>query len=164
MAFLFAYTLTGDSANVIKDVPVDTAGNFAVANRKKGTLVKMVAGLAQAAGTGAAGVGGIGVMEGEEFTGLIAQGQPYAAKNTSFTASITDTTAFPNGMVKVRMDKTSVYKVKGSVAAANSHIGGQYGITLTAGDQTVNIADTTNKVVTVVGVDIPNNWLYVTII
>ena len=165
MSFIFAYTLDGDSTGVVKDYPLDTIGNFPVAGQLKGTLVKLASGLLQRCGTGAAGTGGIGVMEGIEFTGLIAQGQPYAAKNTSFTASITDTTRYANGMGKVRIDKTSaVYKVKASAAVTNSHVGGKYGITLTGTDQIVNLADTTNQAVTVVDIDIPNQSLYVTIL
>lgn len=164
MAFVFAYSLDSNAAQAIVDLPLDTAGNFAVAQQTKGSLVKSVSGLLQKCGTGAAGTGAVGVLEGGEFTGLVAQGQPYAATNASQIASATDTTAFPNGVGKVRMDKAAVYKVKASAAVTNANIGASYGITLTGSDQTVNIADTTNLAVKVVQVDIPNQYVYVTIL
>jgi hypothetical protein len=35
MAFIFAYTLNGDGAGVIKDFPLDTAGNYGTGGVKK---------------------------------------------------------------------------------------------------------------------------------
>lgn len=162
--FEFAYSLDAKANQSVVDLPIDTTANFAQANRTKGQLVVLVSGLVRQAATGASAVGAIGVLEGEEFTGLVAQGQPYAATNASQTASVTDATAFPNGIAKIRRSKEAVYRAVGSVAAANAHIGGKYGITTTGAAQVVNIADTTNQVVEVVEVDIANNILYVKLI
>ncbi len=161
MAFVFAYTLDGDSTGVVKDFPLDTAANYNVTagagtnGVTKGDLVFQVAGLLRRNGT-ATGAG-IGVLEGQEFTGLVAAGQPYAAVNSSFTASAIDATRYPNGVGKVRNDKSStvfkvpVFQTGAVVTATNAHIGGSYCLGITAaGDQQVDLNTTTTPAVKVI--------------
>jgi hypothetical protein len=159
MAFAYAYSLDGDTANVIGDLPLDTAANYATGagtnGVTKGDLVFQSSGLLRRAVAATTSGTAIGILEGTEFVGLVAQGQPYAATNASGTASAVNTTLFPNGVGKVRQDKSSVvYKVpvKSGQTAANSNLGVAYGIALDAtGDQTVDLTNTTTTHVKVVG-------------
>lgn len=105
----FAYSLNGSL--VVKDFEIDAAytspkrGDFVVINGS-GKIAKTVAGTGTAIS---------GVLEGQEFTGLVAQGQPYAATNTYPLAD-----AAKRSIVKVRVGKEAVYRIpKGNVAAAN---------------------------------------------
>lgn len=170
MAFEYAYSLDGVIAPVVKDLPLDTLTNYqnttGTNGVKKGDLVFIDAtsGLVKRSKAGA-GVLATGVLVGKAFTGLVAAGQDYAAVNSSFTADVTSA-KFANGQGKVNIDKTTVYRVPASAAASAANIGKSYGILNAAtGDQTVNLADTTNTCVkvldfaTVSGV----NYVYVTI-
>lgn len=173
MAFVFAYALDGNHANVIKDAPLDTlvgyktgAGTNGVT---KGDLVFQSAGLLRrnVVTTGAA----FGVLEGEEFTGLIAAGQPYAAVKSSFTDAATDVVQNPNGVGKVRIDKTaSVYRVPvaqtGAVqTATNAHLGATFAINLdAAGDQKVDLNVTTTPAVKVLERSADGKTLFVTLV
>jgi hypothetical protein len=159
MAFVYVYSQDGDTANVIADQALDTASNYpngtGTNGVTKGDLVFLASGLLKRAAVATASGSALGVLEGTEFTGLVAQGQPYAATNASGTASATNTTLFPNGVGKVRMDKSScVYKVpvKSGQTAANTNVGVAYGIAVDAtGDQTVDLTNTTTTHVKVVG-------------
>jgi hypothetical protein len=141
MAFIFAYTLNGDGAGVIKDFTLDTAGNYGTGGVKKGDLVIQSGGLLRKA-TAATTTGlGVGVIEGGEFTGLA--GSPYTAVNASQTASAINTSRNPNGVGKVRSDKSaSVYKVpvKNGQTAGSANVGISYGIFVDANqDQQVDL-------------------------
>lgn len=173
MAFVYAYSLDGDSVSSINDMPLDTAANYktnaGTNGITKGDLVFQSSGLLRRAiaTTGAA----LGVLEGTEFVGLVASGQPYAATNASQTASAINTTLFPNGVGKVRMDKAvAVYKVPVSQAgttktAANANLGTSYSIALdTVGDQTVDLDTTTNACVKVIGIADAGKSVYVTLV
>jgi hypothetical protein len=108
-----------------------------------------------------------GVLEGTEFLGLVAQGQPYAATNASATASAVNTTLFPNGVGKVRRDLAAVYRVpvKAGQTAANANVGVSYGISQdAAGDQTVDLTSVTNVLVKVEGFTPDGKQVYVTIL
>lgn len=172
MAFRFAYSLDGNHANIIKDFPLDTAANYKTGagtnDVKKGDLVFQSGGLLRrnVVTTGAA----LGVLEGGEFTGLVASGQPYAAAKSSFTDKATDLAQSPNGVGKVRIDKSSVYRVPvaqtGAVqTATNAHLGTSYAIYLdAAGDQTVNLNVTTTPAVKVVDRSADGKTLFVTLV
>lgn len=171
MAFQFAYTLAGDSGIALKDLPLDTIANYktgaGTGDMKKGDLVFQSAGLLRRAiaTTGAA----VGVVDGGEFTGLVAQGQPYAATNASFTSELTDVAASPNGMAKVRMDKSVVYRVPvqqtGTTTATNAHLGQNYTIALdAAGDQTVDLDVQTTPCVKVIDRSPDGKTVFVTLI
>lgn len=173
MAFVFAYSLDSNHASVVKDFPLDTAANYKTGagtnDNKKGDLVFQSAGLLRRniVTTGAA----LGVLEGGEFTGLIASGQPYAAVKSSFMDEATDTVLNPNGVGKVRTDKSSsVFRVgtaqTGAVqTATNAHIGLSYAIYLdAAGDQTVNLNVTTTPAVKVLDRSADGKTLFVTLI
>lgn len=159
MAFVYAYSQDGDTANVVADQALDTASNYqngtGTNGVTKGDLVFLNSGLLRRAAAATASGTSLGVLEGTEFVGLVAQGQPYAAINASGTASATNATLFPNGVGKIRMDKSScVYKVpvKSGQTAANTNIGTAYGIyTDATGDQTVDLTNTTTTHVKVVG-------------
>lgn len=173
MAFIMAYSMTGDLASPIKDLPLDTNTNYlngasGVTAPKKGDLVMMTAsGLVKRCKAGAIGAGNaiIGVLESKEFMGLVAQGQPNAAVNSSFASEALNTTKFPNGVGKVRMDKQVVYKVALKAAAADPVLNLAYGIAVdgTTGDQTVDTADTTNTYVTIVDYDATSKMCWVTL-
>lgn len=113
----FAYSL--DGGLVVKDFEIDSSytapkrGDFVVLNAS-GKIVKTVA---------LTGTAITGVLEGQEFTGLVAQGQPYAATNTYPLAD-----AAKRSIVKVRIGKEAVYRVPvGNATAAN--IGAVVGFT-----------------------------------
>ena len=171
MAFTFAYSLIADGATVVKDYALDTAGNYGTGGVKKGDLVFLSSGLLRKTQAATATGTSIGVLEGQEFTGLVAQGQPYAATNASFNANAVNTTKNPNGVGKVRPDKaTSVYKVPvrqaGAVqTAANSHIGSSYNIILDANnDQQVDLNLQTASHVKVVDYTPDGKYVFVTIV
>lgn len=172
MAFQFAYTLSGNaSGSVVKDYALDTAGNYGTGGVKKGDLVFLSAGLLRKTQAGTATGTSLGVIEGQEFTGLVAQGQPYAAVNSSFTASVTDTTKYPNGVGKVRADKGGVvYKVPvrqaGAVqTATNAHVGSNYNIILDANnDQQVDLNLQTASHVKIVDFTPDGKFVFVTIV
>ena len=172
MAFVFAYSLDGNHANPISDFPLDTATNYKTSagtnGVTKGDLVFQSGGLLRRsiATTGAA----LGVLEGPDFTGLIASGQPYAASKASFLDEASNTTLNPNGVGKVRTSKQSVYRVPVNTAGAvdlatNAHIGGKYAIALDAkGDQTVDLNTTTTPAVKVEDFTPDGKFVYVTLV
>lgn len=171
MAFQFAYSLNGDGANVVKDYSLDTAGNYGAGGVKKQDLVFLSGGLLRKVQAATATGTALGVLEGGEFTGLVAQGQPYAATNSSFNASATNTTKNPNGIGKVRLDKSAaVYKVPvrqagAVVTATNDHIGSNYNIILDANnDQQVDLNLQTAAHVRVVDYTPDGKFVFVTLV
>lgn len=168
MAFEFAYTTDGTSVGIVKDFPLDTLENYkngtGTNGVKKGDLVVLNNGLVRRADAKATAA--LGVVEGTEFTGLVAQGQPYAATNSSFTAEAIDKTKYPNGVVKVRYHANAVYRVpvKAGQTATNANIGNLYGIATDAsGNQTVDLTSTTNTVVKVIDVSKDGKTVFVTL-
>lgn len=171
MAFEYLYSLDGTIAPVVNDFALDTLSNYqnttGTNGVKRGDLVFIDAtsGLIKRSKAGA-GVLATGVLEGQEFMGLVAAGQPYAATQASFTAEAINVTKNPNGVGKVNIDKMTVYKVPASAAVTAAHLGKVYGILNAAsGDQSVNLADTTNTCVKVIGGSTLNgvNYAHVTI-
>lgn len=169
MAFVYAYTL---GSCVVKDFPLDTAANYKASagtnGVTKGDLVFQSGGLLRRA-IATTGSSVLGVVEGTEFTGLVASGQPYAATKSSFTDAATDTAQNPNGVGKVRIDKDVVYKVPvqqtGTITATNAHIGGSYTIALdAAGDQTVDLDVQTTPCVKVVERSADGKFVWVTLL
>lgn len=167
MAFTFAYDLTGDGTSVVKDFSLDTVANYGTGGVKKGDLVFQNAGLLRKATAATASGTSLGVLEGQEFTGLIAQGQPYAATNSSFTASAINTTKNPNGVGKVRNNKaTSVFKapVKSGQTAANANLSVAYGLFVDANnDQQVDLTNTTATLVKVLDYTPDGKYVFVTL-
>lgn len=166
MAFEFAYSLNGNAAPVVKDLPLDTLTNYqngtGTNGVKRGDLVFLNNGLVRR--TGATTGQAVGVVQGKEFMGLVAQGQEYAAANSSFTAEALNTTKYPNGVVKVNMDNDSVYRVpvKSGQTATNANIGKVYGIAVDAkGDQTVDLTNTTQTVVKVIDISKDGKTVFV---
>lgn len=171
MAFQFAYSLIGDGTTVVKDYPLDTAGNYGTGGVKKGDLVFLSSGLLRKTLAATATGTSLGVLEGQEFLGLVAQGQPYAATNASLIANAVDTTKNPNGVGKVRPDKaTSVYKVPVRQAGAkqtadNTDIGKALNIILDGNnDQQVDLNLTTVPHVKVVDYTPDGKYVFVTIV
>ena len=169
MAFEFAYSLNGNAAPVVKDLPLDTLTNYqngtGTNGVKRGDLVFLNNGLVRR--TGAATGQAVGVVQGKEFMGLVAQGQEYAAANSSFTAEALNTTKYPNGVVKVNMDNDSVYRVpvKSGQTATNANIGKVYGIDVDAkGDQTVDLTKTTQTVVKVIDISKDGKTVFVKLV
>jgi len=169
MAFEFAYSLDGNAALPIKDFAVDTLAGYKTAagtnDAKKGDLVFLNAGLVRrnVVTTGAA----LGVLEGLEFTGLVAQGQPYAATNASFSSKVTDLAANPNGVAKVRLDKAAVYRVAVNTGqtATNANLGVSYAIAIdAAGNQTVDITTTTTPAVKIIERSADGKKVFVTLV
>jgi hypothetical protein len=156
MALVYAYSLGGGISTVV-DFPLDTVANYKVTagagtnDVTKGDPVFLNAGLVRRAGSATAKLQG--VVEGIEFTGL-AQAGAYAATNSSFNSHVVDTTNFPSGVAKVRIDADAVYKVPVTGGTAgNANIGTAYNIGLTAaGDASVNIGATTTPILKVIGV------------
>jgi hypothetical protein len=158
MAFEYAYSLDGMAVSSIKDFPLDTVTNYqngvGTNGYKKGDLVYLNGGLVTRTKNQATPKA-VGVLEGIAFTGLVAQGQPYAAVNSSFTSSSTDMTRNPNGIGKIRVETDSVYRVPVAAGkiATNANVGVAYGISQDAtGDQTVDITNVANPVVKVVDI------------
>lgn len=169
MAFEFAYSLNGNLASVVKDLPLDTLTNYqngtGTNGVKRGDLVFLNNGLVRR--TGATTGQAVGVVQGKEFMGLVAQGQDYEAKNSSFTAESLNTTKYPNGVVKVNMDKDAVYRVpvKSGQTATNANIGKAYGIAVDAkGDQTVDLTNTTQTVVKIIDISKDGKKVFVTLV
>lgn len=174
MAFQFAYSLDSNPNSIAKDFPLDTVANYKVTvgagtnDAKKGDLVFQSGGLLRrsVAATGAC----LGVMEGIGYFGLVAQGQPYAATNTSFTSEGIDATLNPNGLGKVRIDKGAVYRVpvnqaSGTITATNAHFGNSYQIiNNAAGDQTVDLNLTTTPSVKVIDRSTDGKTVFVTLL
>lgn len=167
MAFQFAYALNGDGTGVVKDYPLDTVGNYG-ATPKKGDLVFLSAGKLRKVVAATPSGSAIGNLEGQEFLGLVAQGQPYAATNSSFIANATDATKNPNGVGKVRQDKTaSVYKVnaKAATTIGAANIGVAYGIAVDGnGDQSIDTANTTTTHVRVIDYTPDGLYAFVTLV
>jgi hypothetical protein len=167
MAFQFAYDITGDATSVVKDFSLDTAGNYGAGGMKKGDLVTQVSGLVRKATAATTSGTALGVAEGGEFLGLVAAGQPYAATNSSFTASAINTTKNPNGVVKVRNSKaTSVFKapLKAGQTAANANLSVSYGIFVDANnDQQVDLTNTTATLVKVLDYTPDGKYVFVTL-
>jgi hypothetical protein len=167
MAFQFAYTLDGEAASPVKDYALDTAGNYGTGGVKKGDLVFLSGGLVRKVQAATVANSGLGVIEGQEFLGLVAPGQPYAATNTSFTAQAINTTKNPNGVGKVRADKTSVvYKVpvKSGQTAATTNVGTAYGIALDGNnDQSVDLTVTATAQAKVIDYTTDGKFVYVTL-
>jgi uncharacterized membrane protein len=167
MAFQFAYTLDGEAASPVKDFALDTAGNYGTGGVKKGDLVFLSGGLVRKVQAATVANSGLGVIEGQEFVGLVAPGQPYAATNTSFTAQAINTTKNPNGVGKVRADKTSVvYKVpvKSGQTAATANVGTAYGIALDGNnDQSVDLTVTATAQAKVIDYTTDGKFVYVTL-
>jgi uncharacterized membrane protein len=167
MAFQFAYTLDGEAASPVKDFALDTAGNYGTGGVKKGDLVFLSGGLVRKVQAATVANSGLGVIEGQEFVGLVAPGQPYAATNTSFTAQAINTTKNPNGVGKVRADKSSVvYKVpvKSGQTAATANVGTAYGIALDGNnDQSVDLTVTATAQAKVIDYTTDGKFVYVTL-
>jgi uncharacterized membrane protein len=167
MAFQFAYTLDGEAASPVKDFALDTAGNYGTGGVKKGDLVFLSGGLVRKVQAATVANSGLGVIEGQEFVGLVAPGQPYAATNTSFTAQAINTTKNPNGVGKVRADKSSVvYKVpvKSGQTAATANVGTAYGISLDGNnDQSVDLTVTATAQAKVIDYTTDGKFVYVTL-
>jgi hypothetical protein len=183
MSLEFAYGLDGASSSSIKDFPLDTQGTASTGYNvgisgltapgayyaKKGDVVFLTAGKLQKT-YNVASPKAVGVVEGFEFTGLVPQGtlQPgasYAAANVYPFSSAQDTTKYPNGLAKVRIETDSVYRapVKAGQTVTNAMIGGSYNISIDAatGDQSVDTSLSTNVVFKVVDTDTRNNKLFV---
>jgi uncharacterized membrane protein len=168
MAFQFAYTLDGEAASPVKDFALDSAANYGTGGVKKGDLVFLSGGLVRKVQAATVANSGLGVIEGQEFVGLVAPGQPYAATNTSFTAQAINTTKNPNGVGKVRADKSSVvYKVpvKSGQTAATANVGTAYGIALDGNnDQSVDLTVTATAQAKVIDYTTDGKFVYVTLI
>jgi hypothetical protein len=167
MAFQFAYTLDGEAASPVKDFALDSAANYGTGGVKKGDLVFLSGGLVRKVQAATVANSGLGVIEGQEFVGLVAPGQPYAATNTSFTAQAINTTKNPNGVGKVRADKSSVvYKVpvKSGQTAATTNVGTAYGIALDGNnDQSVDLTVTATAQAKVIDYTTDGKFVYVTL-
>lgn len=171
MAFVYAYNLPATGFGVVVDLPLETLTNYknAVGTNgfTKGDAVTTVAGLLKRSKDDATANKITGVLEGIEFLGL-ADGGTYAATNASFNASAIDTTAFPNGVGKVRMDSNAVYRVpvKAGQTAANANLQVSYGLSQdAAGDQTVDLTNiTTNVKVKVIGFTKDGKSVFVTLL
>lgn len=174
MAFQYAYSLDAGDVAVIKDFPLDTVANYKTGagtnDHKKGDLVFLSAGLARRVTAATATGTSLGVSEGGEFTGLVAQGQPYAATNAAITSDSISATKFPNGITKVRPDKAAVYRVPVNQAGAkqtadNADIGKALNIILdAAGDQKVDLNLTTVPHVKVVDYSKDGKTVFVTLV
>jgi hypothetical protein len=166
MALQFAYSLDGSGISSIQDFALDTNATYKTGSGtndpKKGDLVALNAG-GKLIRANAASTKAIGVLEGFEFLGLVAQGQPYAAARASWNDSAQDTTKYPNGVGKVRVEGDTVYRVPISGTASSVIVGGAYNIILdAAGDQKLNQALQTVPLLKVVDVDVANAIAFVT--
>jgi hypothetical protein len=166
MALQMAYSLDGSGISSIQDFALQTVALYQAGagtnGYKKGDLVALDA-TGKIIRVNAGSTKAIGVVEGFEFLGLVAQGQPYAATRASFNDSAQDTTKYPNGVVKVRVETDTVYRVPISGTASSVIAGTAYAIILdAAGDQKLNQASVVNPLLKVVDVDVPNAIAYVT--
>jgi hypothetical protein len=168
MAFQFAYTLDGEAASPVKDFALDTPANYGTGGVKKGDLVFLSGGLVRKVQAATVANSGLGVIEGQEFLGLVASGQPYAATNTSFTSQAINTTKNPNGVGKVRADKSSVvYKVpvKSGQTAATVNVGTAYGISLDGNnDQSLDLTVTATAQAKVIDYSTDGKFVFVTLV
>lgn len=168
MAFQHAYSLAGDSTTVVKDYPLDTTANYGTGGVKKGDLVFLSSGKLRKVLAATATGTSLGVLEGQEFLGLVAQGQPFAATNASFTADATNATKNPNGVGKVRPDKAiAVYKVpvKSGQSALPANIGMSYNIFVDAnGDQQADLSLVTVPHVKIVDYTPDGKFVFVTLV
>lgn len=168
MALVYSYSLDGNHASPVVDQALDTATNYknAVGTNgvTKGDLVFSAAGLIKRT-INAATPKAIGVVEGTEFLGLVAAGQPYAAAKGSFNASAIDTALYPNGVVKVRKDPLAVYKIPVNTTATVANRNIAYGIIQdAAGDQKLDLTQTTNALLKIEDITADGKFAYVTII
>ena len=168
MGFSFAYAL-GSVTSEVRDYPLDTLTNYqngvGTNGPTQGDLVFLEAGKLQRT-VNETGAKGIGVLEGVEFLGLIAQGQPYAATDASITADAIDKTKNPNGVGKVRIYENVVFSVpvKDGQTAATANIGVAYGISQDAeGEQILDLTNTTNTIAKVVDFSKDGKTAFVTI-
>jgi hypothetical protein len=152
MAFELAYSLGGNVISTVKDLPLDTAANYGTVAPTKGDLVVQASGLLRRAAVDSTAASVMGILVGKEFTGLVAAGQPYAATKSSFTDEATNATLNPNGVGKVAMSKSLVYRVPvwqggATDAATNAHIGSTFAIAVdeTTEDQTVDLNNTSGS-------------------
>ena len=164
MAFQMAYSLDGSGISSIQDFALDTVANYQASagtnGYKKGDLVALNAS-GKVIRANAASAKAIGVVEGFEFLGLVAQGQPYAATRASFNDSAQDTTKYPNGIVKVRVETDTVYRLP--YTGGTPVVGTAYAIVLdAAGDQKLNTGSVANPLVKVVDVDTATGNAFVT--
>jgi hypothetical protein len=113
MAFVYAYSLS-DEEVVIKDFPL-AAGQTPA----RGDLV-ILNGSGQVTASGNNPTTVLGCFESQNFQGLVASGQPFAA--TTVTQNSQSTTT-----AKVRVSPTAVYRVPLKTAAAAPTIGTKYG-------------------------------------
>ncbi len=168
MALVFAYTLDGEPTTAVSDHALETVTNYkngvGTNGVTKGDLVFSAAGLIKRT-INAATPKAIGVVEGTEFLGLVAAGQPYAAAKGSFNASAIDTTLYPNGVVKVRRNPSSVYKIPVATTATVANRGISYGIVQdAAGDQKLDLTNTTNVILKIEDITADGKFAFVTII
>ena len=168
MGFSFAYAL-GSATSEVRDYPLDTLTNYkngvGTNGPTQGDLVFLEAGKLQRT-INETGAKGIGVLEGVEFLGLVAQGQPYAATDASITADAIDKTKNPNGVGKVRIYENVVFSVpvKDGQTASTANVGVAYGVSQDAtGAQTLDLTNTTNTVATVVDYSKDGKVAFVTI-
>jgi hypothetical protein len=156
MSLEFAYSLDGSAVSNIKDFALDTAANYKAAGGtndvKKGDLIYLDATTGLVRRTGATTNKAIGVLEGTEFLGLVASGQPFAATNASLTASAVDTTRYPSGVAKIRTESDSVYRIPVNTGTVtNANLGKAYGVILdAAGDQKLDTSNVTQTVLKVI--------------
>ena len=169
MGFSFAYAL-GSVTSEVRDYPLDTLTNYqngvGTNGPKQGDLVFLASGLLKRT-KDAATPKAIGVLEGVEFLGLVAAGQPYAATDASITADAINKTKNPNGVGKVRIYENVVYSVpvKSGQTLTTANIGVAYGIFQdAAGDQTLDTTNTTNVIAKVVDFSKDGKTAFVTIV
>lgn len=170
MALEFAYSLDGSSVSNVKDFPLDAGGtassgyNTGISGLtgtnpyfpKKGDLVYLNAGLLRKS-YNVASPKASGIIEGFEYTGIgqaasATNPNNYAAANASNTSSVTNTTKYPNGIAKVRIESDSVYRIPVNAGTAgNANVGNSYNVVLdTTGDQKIDLTLSTNPVFKVV--------------
>lgn len=163
MALVFSYNTQADAASVVKDFPKASA--YGTPNRFiKGDLVALSSGeLVRASATSTSVVG---IVEGWEFTGLQATSSGAGTEtvaNASQTADVVANTKYANGLGKVRIGTTNIFRipVKGGVTAVVGQTGG-VAVDGTTGDQTYDSA-ATGKPLTVVDVSKDGTVAYVKI-
>lgn len=169
MAFVFAYNEEGGAASdVVVDVPLDTVANYknsvGTNSYTQGDAVTMASGLLKRSKDVTTPPAIYGVLEGIEFLGLSQDSTLYPVSQASFNAASINTTLFPNGVGKVRVSTAAVYKVavKSGQTAAVANRNVKYGLSQdAAGDQTVDLTNTTNAQVTVKDFTPDGKFVYV---
>lgn len=154
----FAYSLDG-GIGIVKDFALSAGYNATVA--KKGELVYVDSATGYPVKVVAASTKCTGALEGVEFTGLVAQGQPYAATNASKTASVTGAA---NGIGKVRIGREAVYRVpvKSGATLTVANIGTTAGVLVDGnGVQTIDTA-AVGKPLTIVDISPDGKTAFVT--